>query len=90
MINKNMILNLLVEDIENAKHTLDKKLEDLSLPDLITADPISDIRRVAKVMIDFKLDAIPIVDETNILVGIVSKTDIIKAISHLPRLQLWS
>lgn len=90
MINKKMMLNLLVEDIENGKHTLDKKLEELSLPDLITADPISDIRRVAKVMIDFKLDAIPIVDETDILVGIVSKTDIIKAISHLPRLQLWS
>lgn len=90
MINKKMILNLLVEDIENGKHTLNKKLEELSLPDLITADPISDIRRVAKVMIDFKLDAIPIVDENDILLGIISKTDIIKAISNLPRLQLWS
>lgn len=90
MINKKMILNLLIEDIENVKFTLNKKLEELSLSELITADPISDIRRVAKVMIDFKLDAIPIVDEEDILVGIISKTDIIKAISHIPRLQLWS
>ena len=41
-------------------------------------------------MVDFKLDAIAIVEENDILVGIVSKTDIIKAISHLPSLQLWS
>lgn len=90
MISKKMILNLLVDDIENAKYSLNKKLEELFFPELITADPISDIRRVAKVMIDFKLDAIPIVDEDDILVGIISKTDIIKAISHIPRLQLWS
>ena len=31
-----------------------------------------------------------VVEENDILVGIVSKTDIIKAISHLPSLQLWS
>uniref|UniRef100_UPI0040480DFD CBS domain-containing protein n=1 Tax=Aliarcobacter sp. TaxID=2321116 RepID=UPI0040480DFD len=90
MINKKIILNLLMDDIENSKHILDKKIEDIYLNEVITADPISDIRRVAKVMIDFKLDAIPIVDENDILVGIVSKTDIIKAVSYIPRLQLWS
>jgi CBS domain-containing protein len=41
-------------------------------------------------MLDFKIDAIPIVNEEDIIVGIVSKTDIIKAVSHLPKLQLWS
>ena len=69
---------------------LKKKIDDIKLLEIITADPISDIRRVAKVMVDFKLDAIAIVEENDILVGIVSKTDIIKAISHLPSLQLWS
>lgn len=90
MINKKIILNLLMDDIDNSKYVLDKKIEDIYLNEVITADPISDIRRVAKVMIDFKLDAIPIVDENDILVGIVSKTDIIKAVSYIPRLQLWS
>jgi CBS-domain-containing membrane protein len=41
-------------------------------------------------MIDFKLHAIPIVDKSGILIGIVSKTDIIKAVSHIPQFQLWS
>ena len=90
MINKEQILNLLMNDIENSKNILKKKLNDVYLDEVITANPISDIRRVAKVMIDLRLDAIPIVDENDILQGIVSKTDIIKAISHIPHLQLWS
>ncbi|QKF66430.1 CBS domain-containing protein [Arcobacter venerupis] len=90
MIDKEIILNLLMNDIENSKNILEKKIEDIYIPQLITADPITDIRRVAKVMVDFKLHAVPIVDENDILIGIVSKTDIIKAISHIPHLQLWS
>ena len=89
-IDKKMILNLLMDDLENSKNILEKKLEDLYLPQLITADPLTDIRKVAKVMIDFKLHAVPIVEENDILIGIVSKTDIIKAVSHIPQFQLWS
>lgn len=90
MINKKFILNLLVDDIKYAEQTMKKRIEALELPDIITTDPISDIRRVSKVMIDFKLDAIPVVDEDDILKGMVSKTDIIKAVSHIPHFQLWA
>lgn len=90
MINKKIILNLLLEDVNNSKLILNQKLKDINLQEIITTDPISDIRRVSKVMIDFKLDAIPVVNENDVLVGIVSKTDIIKAVSHIPKLQLWS
>jgi len=90
LIDKKIILNLMMEDITNAEDILLRKIDDIYLPELITVDPVSDIRRVSKVMIDFKLDALPVVDEEDILLGILSKTDIIKAISSLPRLQLWS
>lgn len=90
MINKKMILNLIMDDISNINNILNRKIEDLYLDEVITTDPVTDIRRVAKVMIDFRLDAIPVVNEEDILVGIVSKTDIIKAVSYIPKLQLWS
>jgi len=90
IINKKMILNLIVEDIDNARQIMQKKIDEIYLPELITTDPISDIRRVAKVMIKYKIDAIPVVNQNNTLVGIVSKTDIIKAVSHIPNFQLWA
>ena len=90
MINKKMILELLMDNLENSKYNLNKKIEEIKLPEIITVAPSVEIRKVAKVMIDFKLDAIPVVDENDILVGIVSKTDILKAISYLPKMQLWS
>lgn len=90
VINKKLILNLLMEDLENNQTILSKRIEDIYLPQLITSDPMTDIRSVAKVMLDFKLHAIPIVDENDILIGIVTKTDILKAIAHNPKIQLWS
>jgi len=90
LISKKIILNLLMDDIINYKEILNTKLESLDLPQFITADPIADIRRVAKVMIERKLDAIPVVNQNDFLVGIVSKTDIIRALSYIPNLKLWA
>ena len=79
-----------MNDIENAQEILKRKIEDIYLPEILTAEPESDVRKVVQIMLDFKLDAITIVDENDVLMGIVSKTDILKAVSHLPKLQLWS
>ena len=67
-----------------------KKYGTLSLAEVITTDPLSDIRRVTKVMVDFKIDAIPVVDENDIVLGMVSKTDIIRAVSKIPNFQFWA
>lgn len=90
IINKKTILNLIMEDFDNGKFILNKQLNNIYLEDFITTDPISDIRRVAQVMIKNKTDAIPVVNKDGFLVGIVSKTDIIMAVSHIPDLQLWA
>ena len=42
--------------------------------EVITADPVSDIRRIAKVMLDYRLIALPVIDERNILIGLVSRS----------------
>ena len=90
IINKKTILNFIMDDLDNGKFTVYKHFNTLNLADCVTADPISDIRRVAQVMIEHKIDAIPVVNKENVLVGIVSKTDIIKAVSYIPDLRLWA
>lgn len=90
IVNKKIILTLLMNNLDDTNSVLNRKIDDVYLPEVITADPQSDVRHVVKIMIDLKLDAIPIVDESDTLVGIVSKTDILKAVANLPKLQLWS
>lgn len=87
LINNKIILDLLMNE---GKSVLNKHLDAFTFDEIFTTDPLSDIRRVAQVMIEFKLNALPVVDDDGILQGMVSKTDIINAVSHIPHFQLWS
>lgn len=90
MITKPDILRYLVEDIEYANKNIHRHISDITTKKIITTDPISDIRRVAKVMIDFGINAIPVVDGDDILVGMVTRHDIVKAVSNIPHMQIWA
>ena len=90
IVNKKIILTLLMNHLDDTQSILKRKIDDVYLPEVLTADPDSDVRDVVKVMLELKLDAIPIVDDNDTLMGIVSKTDILKAVANLPKLQLWS
>ena len=52
--------------------------------------PSTDIRRVARVLLDTELPGIPVVDGDDKLLGFVSRSDILKAVVHDPPLDLWS
>lgn len=56
---------------------------------VFSADPVTDIRRIAGVMLDQRVHSIPIVEKTGNIVGIISRTDIIKAVVTEPPLSLW-
>ena len=90
IITRHDILKYILNDLEFAEESFNKTIDNISTKKIITTDPISDIRRVSQVMIDFNLNAIPVVNTDDILVGIVSRNDIIKAVASLPHLQLWA
>jgi len=90
MITKHDILRVLIEDPEYAYKTIHKHIYDIATKQIITTDPISDIRRVAKVMIDFNLNAIPVVNSDDEVVGIVTRNNILQAISNIPHMQIWA
>lgn len=91
MITFRSILDILMDDIEYAKNNQNKEALFIASSNVITTDPVSDIRRVAKVMSDFNLNAIPVVNDNDILVGIVSKNDIVKAVGDsLKHINMWA
>ncbi len=84
------ITKYIFNDMETAKHNIHKTIADISTKKIITTDPISDIRRVSKVMMDFNINAMPVVNNEDILVGMVSRADIVKAVATIPHMQIWA
>ncbi len=89
LVTQEFILDLLVADLEFAQNIMERKLSTFDFKEVITSDPITDIRRVAKVMVDFSLTAIPVVDQDDNLLGIVSRANILKAVANTPPMQIW-
>lgn len=63
---------------------------DLMWTPVPSASADTDIRRVAAVLHDNDLPGLPIVDDTGLVVGIVTRGDIVRAVAHDPPLDLWS
>lgn len=55
----------------------------------ITTDSRSDIRRVARVMAYYHVDAMPVLRDDTRLVGVVTRGDILRGFAENPRLNLW-
>ena len=90
MLSLEDLLQFIVVDDGQMQYVGGKRVADAMSRGVITADPVSDIRRVAQVMQEYHLDAVPIVDEQDALIGIVSRSDILRAVMNDPPLTMWS
>ena len=60
------------------RDVLARKVSDVMTTPVVSADPVTDIRRIAWVMLEHQVDGVPIVNETQVLVGFVSRSDILR------------
>jgi CBS-domain-containing membrane protein len=90
MLSLEALLQLVAGDDGRTRRENGKTVADSMSREVITADPVSDIRRVAQVMLEYHLHAVPVVDERDVLVGIVSRSDILRAVMNDPPLTMWS
>ena len=69
---------------------LGHSVTDVMSTPVVCADPATDIRRIARVLLDTGLPALPVVDDGGDLAGIVSRGDILRATVADPPLSLWA
>jgi CBS domain-containing protein len=84
------LLQFIIIDGDLVRYLGGKTVADAMSKEVITADPVSDIRRVAQVMQQYHVHGVPIVDEQDALIGIVSRSDILRAVINDPPLNMWS
>ncbi len=88
LISKEKILEKLIIEGGVIREAQAASIRELMDHPIITADPLTDIRRVAKIMYDHDLNCVPITNEADMFVGIITRTDIIFAVSTFPGLTL--
>jgi CBS-domain-containing membrane protein len=84
------LLQFIIIDDGHIRYVEGKRVADAMSQQVITADPVSDIRRIAQVMLEYHLHSVPIVDELDTLIGIVARSDILRAVMNDPPLNMWS
>lgn len=90
LVDSRFILNLLVQNLDNPQGVFNRKLQDVSFPEIITTHPDTDLKEVIKIMLDFRLGALAVVNEEGELKGIVSKSYIFKSMTCSPQLEMWT
>lgn len=57
---------------------------------VITAEPVTSIRRIAEVMYRYNLRIMPITDSRETVIGVVSYREVLNAISNDPPMSVWT
>lgn len=67
-----------------------KVVGDIMTSPVLTASPKTEIRSIAKVMFDEHIGALPIIGDLNRIVGIVTRSDILRGLLKHGSIELWS
>lgn len=90
MLTERNLLRFMNDNKDLNKIEGDKTVADAMLAPIIAADPITEVRRLAKVMLDYQQSAVPITNDQDELIGIVSRSNILQAAASDPPLSLWA
>lgn len=89
IVSERNLLTTLNVDHGLVRDVLFKQVRDVMTTPVVAADPVTDIRRIARVMLDRDVDGVPIVNDTGSLVGFISRSDILRAVVTDPPLSIW-
>lgn len=89
IVSERNLLTAIDIDGERVIETLQRRVRDVMTTPVVAAMPVTDIRRIATVMLDHGVDGVPIVNDVGRLVGFVSRSDILRAVVTDPPLSLW-
>lgn len=89
LVSERDLLTIIDVDGERLSGWLEHTVEEVMSTPVVCVDPVTDIRRIARVLLDTGLSALPVVGEAGALLRIVSRGDILRATVADPPISLW-
>ena len=89
IVSERDLLTAINIDAGQIVESLNRRVRDVMTTPVVAASPVTDIRRIASVMLDNSVDGAPITNDSGRLVGFVSRSDILRAVVTDPPLSLW-
>jgi CBS domain-containing protein len=89
IVSERDLLTAIDIDGERVIETLQRQVRDVMTTPVVGAAPMTDIRRIAAMMLDHGVDGVPIVNDAGRLVGFVSRGDVLRAVVTDPPLSPW-
>lgn len=71
------------------QHLLAETVRRHMLSPVPCASPLTPLRQLARLLLDLRLPGLPVLDEQGLVLGFVSRSDLLKAMAHEPPLDLW-
>ena len=69
---------------------LSESITTIMITQVITAGPETRVRRIAEVMVNHNIGCVPVVADNDQVIGIVTRTDILRSVMHEAPLELWT
>jgi acetoin utilization protein AcuB len=89
IVSERDLLTVIDIDGDRVLETQQRRVRDVMTSPVVAAALVTDIRRIATVMLDHGVDGVPIMNDGGVLVGFVSRSNILRAIVTDPPLSLW-
>ena len=89
IVSERNLLTTFNVDHGQIRDALFKRVSDVMSTPVVAATPLTDIRRIARVMLDRDVDGVPIVNDNGALLGFISRSDILRAVITDPPLSIW-
>jgi CBS domain-containing protein len=89
MVGERQLLTAINMETGKIIEGLARRVGDVMRTPVITANPVTDIRRIAAALLTHRIDGVPVTGEQGRLVGYLSRSNILRAVVADPPLSLW-
>ena len=89
VVSERNLLTAINIDGDQIVDSMNRRVEHVMTTPIVAAAPVTDIRRIASVMLNQDIDGVPITNDQGLLVGFITRGDILRAVIKEPPLSLW-